>query len=727
MGGGGGGSQTTGYRYYMTLLMGVCHGPVDSVNEIRVGDRTAWSGEVTGNKVVNIDQPGLFGGTKAEGGIQGWVDIMFGYPGQTPNVNIINRFGGVVPGYRRMLTVIFDGMICCNNPYPKAWNFRVSRIKQGWDGAVFFPALAAIKLWSSDKKPINAMNPAHILYQANTDRDWGRGIPRDRLDDQSFRNAAQQLFNERFGLCLKWSRSGSVSDFIQSILNHIGGALFTSRQTGLLTLKLIRDDYDHNDLPSFDRLTGLLGVDDASAGAGNLAANEVIVTWHDPVNNEDRQVRERNLGAIRAAGGTVSTKTDYPGIPTAELAHRVAARDVRANTSGAARLTVRLDRRGHALNPGDVFTINHEVYGYLVLRIGSIDYGTLTDGTVTVTAVKDVFGLPDAGASSPQAPDWTPPDTTPKLPPYYHVFEASYRDLILPVLSGTGLAADDVTGIMVSLAARPSALSLNYELDARVDPQDFTYQAMGDFTPCARLKVDLDKLTKMTTVTDISDGALVSVGSAALIGGEVLRVDAFDPLTGEITFGRGCTDTLPAAHVKTSMVWFFDTYNGFSHEPWLAGLIVEARMMTRTSSGQLPPANAPTTKLVMNNRLRRPYLPGLIQVNGVNYPDEVAAALTYSVTWANRDRILQADQLVDCTAGDTGIEDGAVVAVTITDNAGAVVWETTTTDMQVDLPYVNIGTAHWLVIESRRDGLGSWQTFRAKLPAGTVTAPSGDA
>jgi hypothetical protein len=51
---------------------------VDAVTEIRVGERVAWSGHVTGSTTILINNPNLFGGEVREGGVQGAVDILMG-------------------------------------------------------------------------------------------------------------------------------------------------------------------------------------------------------------------------------------------------------------------------------------------------------------------------------------------------------------------------------------------------------------------------------------------------------------------------------------------------------------------------------------------------------------------------------------------------------------------------------------------------------------------------
>ena len=56
-------SKTTiGYKYFMGIHMALSRGPLDEVVEIRVGDKEAWKGSITGNAEVYIDKPDLFGG-----------------------------------------------------------------------------------------------------------------------------------------------------------------------------------------------------------------------------------------------------------------------------------------------------------------------------------------------------------------------------------------------------------------------------------------------------------------------------------------------------------------------------------------------------------------------------------------------------------------------------------------------------------------------------------------
>lgn len=140
--------QTVGYRYRLGMHMGICHGPVDSVREIRAGDRTAWIGNVTESSQISINAPELFGGDEREGGIVGATDVMMGEPTQGLNTYLLSRLGNPLPAFRGILSLVFRrGLITSNNPYVKAWVVRVRRILQGWHGGeAWYPEKAVIAL-----------------------------------------------------------------------------------------------------------------------------------------------------------------------------------------------------------------------------------------------------------------------------------------------------------------------------------------------------------------------------------------------------------------------------------------------------------------------------------------------------------------------------------------------------------------------------------------------------
>lgn len=140
--------QTVGYRYRLGMHMGICHGPVDSVREIRAGDRVAWTGNVTESSQISINAPELFGGDEREGGIVGATDVMMGEPTQGLNSYLLSKLGNPLPAFRGILSLVFRrGLITSNNPYVKAWQVRVRRILKGWHGGeAWYPEKAEVPL-----------------------------------------------------------------------------------------------------------------------------------------------------------------------------------------------------------------------------------------------------------------------------------------------------------------------------------------------------------------------------------------------------------------------------------------------------------------------------------------------------------------------------------------------------------------------------------------------------
>ncbi len=551
---GGGSDLVVGFKYLFGIHMGLGRGPVDEIVEIKVGDKTAWRGSIVDNGATLIDVPNLFGGEKGEGGIQGTLTTMMGGPTQTADPALATVLQAPMPGFRRMATVFFDGIISMMNPYPKAWKFRVRRALLGWDGgAAWYPEKAIISLvrpvsegevsgndgstsetkvittvfsgipttdfpnvgpwlltivpegepititsvyfdrlsqiteagelyqaehlvegthytvsglditlvltadpWFYDGVTVHvvydytlttvtpgsgpgglgdaliqAMNPIHILYECLTNREWGRGLNAALLDDTNWRYAADQAHTERLGLCLRWNRRDEIQSFIQSVLDHIGGVTYDDRRTGKIKVKLIRDDYDKADLPLFDKDSGLLEITEAEVPSLAGMINEMKVSYTDPVTDETRTVRHSNLAAVRASGGAINGMTkNYPGIPTPDLASRIAKRDLRALSPAVRRFKVSLDRRGYSVTPGSVLRIQDLVRNIpdMVLRVGPVDYGHLGEGKITFSAMQDVFGMPQRGFTTIGPPQWTPPTAKPCVG-ISEVFEMPYRSV----------------------------------------------------------------------------------------------------------------------------------------------------------------------------------------------------------------------------------------------------------------------------------------------------------
>lgn len=744
MGGkGGGGPVTVGYRYSWDIQAGLGRGPVNEIVTITADKKTVFAGyegQISRSMSLYINKPSLFGGddTGGEGGIQGTLEIAMGEANQVPSPNVLKLLSGLVPGFRGMVTTFFSGLISCYSASPKPWSYRVRRTTKGWyKNVTWYPGKALIRLQNTEaqidgqsemtpgvianQRAIHAMNPAHILVECATNCDWGRGLLlNEELNLDSYRSAADKLYAEGFGLCFRYNRQDSLDAFIQQILDHIGAAQYGDLATGKLTLKLIRDDYKPDDLPLFTYDNGIISVQDDDSTSSDSVPNEITVTYHDPVTNSDGEVRAQNLGSIQSVG-LISSTVEYKAIPTHDLAARVAQRDLEVGAAGITRLVIQFDRRGGQLTPASCFRVSLPDRNIInmVLRVSKID--ETENGALTITAVQDVFGLPATSYSSgQQGSGWTPPNKSAVPVTDLQLAELPYFSLV-ETLSAADLSFLSSNSCYLGvMATAPTSLSINYHLQTRAAGAEFVDRGRGDWTTSAVLLTDVGVLGDKLHVSMTFPPA---VGSGVIIDNEIVRIDAVDMATGELTVGRGCADTLPEKHLVNARLRFLGSAIESDGQEYVSGETVNVRLLTRTSTSTLDASQAPISSLQMHQRQYRPYMPGNIKLNGISYPLVVGAAETYRLTYAHRDRIMQADQLIDCLFGSIGPEPDTQYTIALTHkDTQEIIWTLTTLDELVVLPYSSEDSidaaVHILTLWSSRAGIDSLYRYQVQLPAG---------
>lgn len=748
MGGGGKGSKkvTVGYRYSWDIQAGIGRGPVNEIVAISADKKTVFAGtpgQVTGNTSLYIDKPNLFGGedTGGEGGIQGQLEVMMGGPDQVPPPSLLSLLTGLVPGFRGLATTFFSGLISCYSASPKPWSYRVRRSTQGWDGPVWYPEKALILLQNTEGqlddeadltaeqianlRAIHAMNPAHILVECALNRDWGRGLVLGDLDIDSYRIAADRLYDEGFGLCFRYNRQDDLNTFVQQVLDHIGAAQYGDLSTGKLTLKLLRDDYDPNTLPLFNYDNGIVGVQDDDSTSADAAPNEIVVTYRDPATNSEGEVRAQNLGAIQSVG-LISESVEYKAIPTHALAARLAQRDLETRAAGLTRLIINFDRRGGVLTPAGVFRISlpERNIANMVMRVGKIE--EQESGELKVTAIQDVFGMPSTSYSSgEQGSTWTPPDKTARPVTDSQLLELPYIVLAATVGPAELAAIPAEAGYLGVMASAPSSASINYLLQTRADGVNWRANINGDWTPAVTLTQPAGRFD--TTFT-VSLTTLPAVGAGGIIGDEIVRIDAVDPVAGTLTVGRACADSLPGAHLVGAQLRLFQDAIESDGLEYLEGETIDARLLTRTAQETLAEGAATIEHLTIAGRQVRPYLPANICVNDEPYPLVAEPAEEYILTWSHRDRQLQADRLIDYLDSSIGPESGVVYVINIVrPDTHDIVWTTNTVADTLTLPYSSSeapgNTVHTVNIKAVRGEVESLNEWNIILPSGHYVEP----
>lgn len=823
----GGKAQIVGFRYFMSVHMGLCRGPVNELTNIQVGGLPAWAGSHTSSEWDLINAPQLFGGDEKEGGIVGSFKICMGEPTQIPDEVIHSRMDGDprIPGWRGVSTLFYFGQICSNNPYPKPWKFRVNRTTAGWDGDVWEPDLCQVSVSTSpvtivafNSNPhtgdlisigdgvqigfltaaplgfpgitigsdnaqtaqrfattlnqhssevynvsasvngivvtlqfpaptqvmqthgtfctiqntagdVKAMNPAHIVYECATNGIWGRGLPRDLIDANSFRAAAITLRNEGFGMCIRWNRTEDIDKFIANVINHIGAALYIDRRTGLLTLTLIRNDYDPFALTPYTFENGLLEITEDSSSSVDTSYNEIVVAFIDPISGNRGQIRVHNIASFQSLGSVISANVEYLGVPTASLAARLAQRDLMINSAELRRVTLKMDRAGWSINPGQVFAISVPSRGIelMICRAGNIEDGPLEDGTITIHAVQDVFSLPSASFVIPQDSFWVPTDRSAPLMDERLVGEATYYDLV--GLPDTDLnAISETNGFIKVFAEQPSGLTASYLVTSKTTTEtDYVVRSTAGFDAGAELSAHLDYYD---TAVTFESGVLldqVANGDPILLvgeqGEEYCRLDAWNPLLGTATIARGVIDTIPHQFAAGEKIWFQSDVPTSDFRNYTQGETVQVKLISQTNSDQLDPNLAEVDEVDIGARQGRPYPPGNFMVNSAPVFDtHIVPAGSITFDWAHRDRIVQGDFLLEHQAGSSGPEPGTTYNIRIYDgatglsllrslNTNTPTWTYTSGNQTAD---GNL-QSWWFEVESTRDGLASWQMYRFKL------------
>lgn len=255
---------------------------------------------------------------------------------------------------------------------------------------------------------------------------------------------------------------------------------------------------------------------------------------------------------------------------------------------------------------------------------------------------------------------------------------------------------------------------------------DYVLRAGGfGFCPVAFLTADIEHLDTAVVMTGytspISDG--IRIGMAAMIDDEIVEI--VNHVDNSLVLARGCCDTIPAAHVTGTPIWFFDDSIGRDGVEYAGTETVGVKVLPRMTTGAAVPVEAsPPQQLTFNLRFARPYPPGRLEINGVpwftgftldNHTD-------MAFTWTHRDRITQQDQLIDHLEADIGPETGVTYKVRIykadntlvhteagiTGNSFDYLWA----DAGIDFAVTVGDHPGYALVSSVRDSLESFQSYR---------------
>jgi hypothetical protein len=239
----------------------------------------------------------------------------------------------------------------------------------------------------------NDADPAAVIYDLIISP-WGKlGIPESRLDRASFEAASLTLFEEQHGYSRVFDQQEDALTMIGDVLRQIDGVLFVEPTTGKLTLKLVREDHNIDDLEDVNPDNSVLAS--YAVQGWQETFNLVRLKWKNRADNyNDAIARGQNGANVLSQEGRIRPfDIDMPGCCTPVLAQRLTSRELSVRSRPSVKATVVTDRRFHATRPGDVVTFTWPKLGIsrMVMRVARGDLGGLHDGKITLDLIRDVF------------------------------------------------------------------------------------------------------------------------------------------------------------------------------------------------------------------------------------------------------------------------------------------------------------------------------------------------
>lgn len=708
---------TVGYRYFIGLDLALCLGPC-VLKRIWIDKDEVWSGTASvDGTAININKPNLFGGKEKGGGFIGTLRFYTGSQTQMPNAYLESKIDGEVPAYRSTSHIVFEHVEIGESAQLRSMSFEMQRLTNGL-GLVGEAAIG------SD------LNPAEALYQVFTLRRGGLNVSPGFFDLDELRDVAGKLFDESNGISLVVSSPNEGKDIAGEVIRQIDGMMYQDPARNVIVTRLIRNDYDVDDLPIFDE-SNIASVRDFKTKLWEDTFNQVRVTYTSREKKyENSNAIVQDLANINAQGRLRSTTISYPGITNGELATHVAMRDLAQTSVPLMSVNLETNRDGRKLRPGDPFVWAWGEYGIerAVMRVQQFDIGALNDNRVAIDCVQDEFALnlmvfadPDTSNPGSSIPARDPVPAV--AAPTRKVIEAPYF-----FANAAGMAVPDtMSAIMLAVEAPTDGDDYDAYVSLDAGASYDEVETGKSFTEIGVLQ------TAITATQDMNDGVIATLSvevaseteideanGAILIGNELFAYAsaAVVGTTATITNAkRAALDTIPAAHIIGAAVYFLSGDN-ILDATYTNTAALRVKVLPNTVNDSLDIATAPYDAITLIKRTSRPLHPVNIKWNGgAAFAPPASVVGPHTVTWANRDRTsLTLRSIVDNT---NEFEEGQQTAFRWRKNGGAWVNEVVApgiASLTFDPATLITDTLEW-ELWATRDGLDSYSRYTGAVGA----------
>lgn len=637
---------TQGYRNYLGVQLVFAFGPVEFISFIADDKVVKITNLVETDDYYSftMDDPTFISADEPTNGLGGPVVLYKGTTTQEGDAYLNEQWGeDETSGFRRVCYAVLKHCYIGNSETPPPFGLIARRTPNqlGMTGG---------------KHSVNGdANIACACYEVMVDRIWGLKIPLTKIDAASFIACGNTLFDEGIGISMLVDNPLVGKDLLADMLRHADGVIYPDPVTGLYTMKLARADYDIETLVEFnDSDTEHEGFE-FSRTSWQETRNTIIVNYVDREDNfQRRPVQYQDLANISVRNGTIDSESiDFLGYSNSTAALAAAARASKTRSAPLVRVQCYANRKAYDLRIGSVFKLTKVKFGLngLVMRVIDINYGTLDDPRIMLTAIEDVFAVNGLAFDPPDPTGWTPPLSEPIALEAQGLFEMPYHALgveqryigtlgapagpadlgyetwhdpaggtayvqtgRVTALTPTGLTSAEIPAAGPAIDTVGFLISSGYRLDALSSVDDNGLEA-GENIALIRSAAG-DEFIAWKTVVDEGAGRRIS------------------------NVWRAVYDSVPLTHPAGARIWFVSEGSGaLSESPYAADGTVTAKLLPYNRRGTLDLADASPVSLATVSRAWKPYPVAGPLVDGSSTAVNVSGDAT--ITWNLRGKKAQ--------------------------------------------------------------------------------------
>lgn len=507
----GGGGEATGYKYYLDVWQALCEGPCEIL--ATYSNETVYTVEAT-DTIENDGTEATFPTWAGE------------YASALPGISHIAYQQWYIG--ENVTTVPTLHFIVRRNPLP-------------------FLSYSA----NSD-----GVNPAAIIFEILLKKTKSTSY----IDIASFNAAATFWDSKGYYLSLPFSQKEDPEQMIQRVLQFVDGAVYLNTEG-----KYAISAFDPADTP-----VTTISQEDFIEFEFNRSSyydlpNSFQGTFTDADNNyTDRVVVSTNAAVQDLVGYKIQETIDLSAFTTVAAASKRIVEIKKRRSYPAATISFTADLRYELLNVGDVVTVSHSDYGIVSVdfRVTSVEYTTIDENTVKISAEQVVEGLFDDEYDLAGGTEWVDPDVSLVTSTKLRVFELPWNRMTEDKPSYLLLVAREkyetsfdlyfsTTGTDYEKIGNKTTFSLEGSID---EEYPNTTNVIDDVTGILFTPFRFDPAFGSISRTDLFYRRRI-----AIIGSEIMSFQTITPeglssyrLTGVV---RGALGTEIQTHAASATIW----------------------------------------------------------------------------------------------------------------------------------------------------------------------------